>query len=101
MNTTSRGTLCRARLSFTYCLSSAASCLRTRLGNDEGAQPFSELDVVDADYGHLGDVGPFLEQVLDFLREDVLTAGHDHVVVAAVDEQQAVSLKWPMSPLDM
>jgi hypothetical protein len=32
----------------------------------------------------------FLEQVLDLLREDVLAAGDDHVVVAAVDEQQAV-----------
>ncbi len=30
------------------------------------------------------------EQVLDLLREDVLTAGDDHVVVAPVDEQQPV-----------
>lgn len=59
---------------------------RAGFGNNEGAQPFSELHVVNTDHCHLGDIGPGFEQVLDLLGEHVLPAGNDHVVVAAVDE---------------
>ena len=64
--------------------------LRAGLENNEGTQPLSEVNVVDTDHGGVGDILTLDKQVLDLLREHVLTAGDDHVVVAAVDEQQPV-----------
>ena len=60
------------------------------LGHDDGLQPLAELLVVDAEDRDLLDRVVALEQLLDLRREDVLAAGDDHVVVAAVDEQPPV-----------
>ena len=62
---------------------------------DEGLQPLTELLVGDADHRDLVD-GPWSdEQVLDLAREDVLAAGDDHLVVAAVDEQPPAVVEVP------
>ena len=56
-------------------------------GDDEGLQPLAKLLVLDADYRRLHHGLVVGEQVLDLAREDVLAAGDDHLVVAAVDEK--------------
>ena len=56
----------------------------------ERAQPLAVVVVVDADRGDVLDVLVAREAVLDLLGEDVLAAGDDHLVVAALDEQAAV-----------
>ena len=61
--------------------------------DDEGLQPLAELLVVDADHRGLVDRLVVAEQILDLAREDVLAAGDDHLVVAAVDEQPAVRVE--------
>ena len=59
------------------------------------ALPLAELLVVDAeDRGFLDVVVP-LEQLFDLLREDVLPARDDHLVVAAVDEQPPALVEVP------
>ena len=63
---------------------------RPLLEHDEGLQALAELVVLDPDHRHLGDPVEVGEQVLDLAREDVLAAGDDHLVVAAVDEEAAV-----------
>lgn len=63
--------------------------------NDEGAQPVSEFSVVDADDRRLTDIGTVSQQVLDLQREDVLTTGNDHVVVATIDKPQASLVEMP------
>ena len=61
----------------------------------ESGQPLTEFSVVDAHHRGLDDAGMVSEQVLDFQRENVLAAGDDHVVVAAVDEPQAGLVEMP------
>src|SRR5436190_5781619 len=61
--------------------------LRTVVEYDERPQPLSEPVVGHADRRGLADGVVGVEQLLDLAGEDVLAAGHDHVVVAAVDEQ--------------
>ena len=68
---------------------------RARLEHEEGLQALAELLVVDADDGDLADGGVLLEELLDLPREDVLATGDDHLVVATVDEQQAVVVEVP------
>src|SRR4051794_31675874 len=51
----------------------------------ERLEPLAELGIVDADRGHLHHGLMAGETVLDLLREDVLAAGDDHLVVAALD----------------
>ena len=46
-----------------------------RLRNNAGAQPLSELMVVDTDHCRIKDIVTRDEQILDLLREDVLTTG--------------------------
>src|SRR5947209_2367897 len=67
--------------------------LAPRVKADEGTQPLAELLVTDADDRHLTDPREPGEQILDLAGEDVLTAGHDHVVVAAIDEQPLLSVE--------
>src|SRR4051794_37060953 len=61
--------------------------VRAVLLDDDRLQPLAELLVVDAEDGRLPDALVAGEQVLDLLREHVLAARDDHVVVAAVHEQ--------------
>ena len=65
--------------------------LRSRAPDDERGEHLAELVVGDADDGDLGDRRVVAEQLLDLAREHVLAAGHDHVVLAPVDEQQPVA----------
>src|SRR6185295_15480712 len=91
-------------LEFAWCLVGSEVRLDVRLqllcGNlgpvrddDEGLQPLAELRVIDSDHGNLDDGGVVGEQVLDLAREDVLATGDDHLVVAPVDEEPAVSVE--------
>ena len=73
----------------TWALSSSSEASAPSLEHDEGLQPLAELLVLDADHGHLDHPVVVGEQVLDLAREDVLAAGDDHLVVAAVDEEPA------------
>src|SRR3954452_10629288 len=57
------------------------------LRHHHGLEALAELLVVDAEDRGFLDLVVALEQLLDLLREDVLAARDDHVVVAAVDEQ--------------
>ena len=61
-----------------------------RREHHERPEPLAEVVVVDADRGHLDDRLVAGEAVLDLLGEDVLAAGDDHLVVAALDVQPAV-----------
>ncbi len=63
--------------------------------DDIGSEPLAEFGVVDTHHRCLDDVGMIGKQILDFQRKDVLTAGDDHVVVAAVDEPQAGFVEVP------
>src|ERR1700727_1862588 len=65
----------------------------TRLTRAHGAQALPELLVRHADDRHLADPGHRRQEVLDLAREHVLTAGDDHVVVAAVDEQPTTGVE--------
>ena len=53
----------------------------------EHAQPLAELLVGNADGRGLEHPGMQVQEILDLSREDVLTAGDDHLVVAPVDEE--------------
>src|SRR3954454_777977 len=64
-----------------------------RPDHDERLEPPAELVVRDADRGHLDDGVVQRQAVLDLLREDVLTAGDDHLVVAALDVEPAVAVE--------
>ena len=96
MKTTSRGHLEAGEvvLRRACCTSSSVSSSPTRRTTN-AAQPLAELVVVDADDRDLVDRRVVGEQVLDLAREDVLAAGDDHLVVAAVDEQPAVAVEVP------
>src|SRR3954452_6867712 len=61
--------------------------------DDHGLQALAELVVVDAEDGDVGHALVRVQQLLDLTREDVLTARHDHVVVAAVDEEAALGVE--------
>ena len=50
-------------------------------------QALAELVVAHPDHGDVADRLVAVKQLLDLLGEDVLAAGDDHVVVAAVDEE--------------
>ena len=63
---------------------------RIGVANHEGAESFTEVVVVDSQYARLDHLRVSGQQVLDFQRKHVLSAGHDHVVVTTVDEPQAV-----------
>ena len=88
--TISRGTLKRARLAFTCSLRSSSDTSPVRTTK---AQPLAKVVVVDADRGGLAHRSWRDQAVLDLLREDVLAAGDDHVVVAARDVQPAVRVE--------
>src|SRR5829696_4645968 len=60
--------------------------------DDERLQPLPELLVLDPDHRDLLDRVVVGEQILDLAREDVLAAGDDHLVVAAVDEQASIRI---------
>jgi len=62
-------------------------------GDDEGSQPLAEVRIGHADHRRLDDAFVALEQVLDLAREHVLTAGHDHVVVAPVHVEAPVAIE--------
>src|SRR5680860_363813 len=61
----------------------------------ERLQPLAELLVVDPDHRRLVDRIVVAEQILDLAREDVLTTGDDHLVVATIDEQAPALLEMP------
>src|SRR6202044_775962 len=65
----------------------------TGLRNNEGAQPLSELVVVDTHHRRIEDIVTLDKQILDLLRKDVLATGNDHVVIAPVDEKQSVPVE--------
>src|SRR3954463_5978932 len=67
-------------------------------GHDERLQALAELLVLDADDRHVGHAVVLGEQVLDLAREDVLAAGDDHLVVAAVDEETPLVRQGPRAP---
>ena len=58
-----------------------------RAQDHERAEPLAEVVVIDADHGGLLDGLVADEQLLHLLGKDVLAAGDDHVVVAAIHEQ--------------
>ena len=76
----------------TWALRSSSSKLEPVLDDDEGLQPLAELVVLDPDHRGLDHRLVVGEQVLDLAREDVLAAGDDHLVVAAVDEEAALGV---------
>jgi hypothetical protein len=55
------------------------------LGHHHGDHDLAPALVGPADHRGFGDVRRFDQQVLDFGRVDVLAAGNDHVLAAAVD----------------
>jgi hypothetical protein len=61
--------------------------------DDKRSQAVPEVGVLDSDDCRFQDVLSIGEQVLDFERVDVLATGDDHVVVAAVDEEEAVGVE--------
>ena len=80
-------------MALTWALSSSSETSAPSASDHEGLQPLAELLVVDADHRDLDDRLVVGEQVLDLAREDVLAAGDDHLVVAAVDEEAAVGVE--------
>ena len=71
----------------TWAFSSSSETSASSASDDEGLQPLAELLVLDPDHRDLDHRLVVGEQVLDLAREDVLAAGDDHLVVAAVDEE--------------
>ena len=77
----------------TWDFSSSSEISTPSAEHDEGLQPLAELLVLDPDHRHLDDRLVVGEQILDLAREDVLAAGDDHLVVAAVDEQPPLGVE--------
>src|SRR4051794_15836485 len=65
---------------------------RVRTAHDNGLDRFAPLLVRHPDDGNLRHARMGADDVLDLAREDVETAGHDHVLLAVDDREEAVRI---------
>src|SRR5688572_7286911 len=62
---------------------------------DDGTYPFAARRVGQPDDGHVADLRVFVDQILDFLRTDVLALANDDVLEPAGDHHVAVGIEMP------